>query len=604
VQFLGSALTLDNTLPPFSGVTGALEFTEAGLRLRDLSATFLGGPLRVSGETLEPGRFSISGEGRIGADGMRAVADNPFTRALSGETAYRVQIDVNRRASSVSIVSDLEGIASTLPAPLAKRAQDRMPLRVQTVAAAPPDPDARPRSDAIRVEIGERLRLALERERDPDSEKLLVRRAALAMDAEPVLPAAGLAVHLNAPEVDLDAWTPVFSGVELPAAGEAPREGFAEGFQLLPQTVSVVAQRVRVAGRDLNAVTMGASRAGALWRANIGSREVQGWFSWRQAAQGQRAGSLTARLTRLEIARSRAGEVESLLDTSPQELPGLDVAADEFVLFDRRLGALSLQATNSVRGARPVWTLERLRIEHPSARFTASGTWAAAALGSGRNTRLDFELDLADAGGLLATFGIEEAVRGGAGRIAGDLHWSGSPLALDYATLGGSMALKLGKGQFLKKDPGIAKLIGVLNLQSLPRRLTLDFRDVFAEGFAFDEITGDVGIAGGVARTEDLVMRGLQARVDIHGSANLEEETQALEVEVRPELNAGLASLAYGAMVSPVIGIGSFVAQMALRSPIQQIFSYEYEITGSWADPQVVEKRRRVEPPAAQPPGH
>jgi uncharacterized protein YhdP len=266
------------------------------------------------------------------------------------------------------------------------------------------------------------------------------------------------------------------------------------------------------------------------------------------------------------------------------------------VLFERRLGSLSLRATNSPGAARPAWTLERLRIEHPAAAFSATGGWAPVGFGRGRATRLDFELDLKDSGRLLALFGIEDAVRGGAGRIAGDLHWSGSPLALDYATLGGSMALAVGKGQFLKTDPGIAKLIGVLNLQSLPRRLALDFRDVFAEGFAFDEISGGVGISAGVARTEDLVMRGVQARVNIHGSADLEEETQALEVEVRPELNAGLASLAYGAMVNPVIGLGSFVAQMALRAPIQQIFSYEYEITGPWADPKVVEKRRRVEP--------
>ncbi|MFP5461812.1 MAG: YhdP family protein, partial [Gammaproteobacteria bacterium] len=596
VQFLGNELTLDDTLPVFSGVTGALEFTERGMALRELSATFLGGPLRVSGETPEPGRFTIRGDGRIAADGMRLVADNPLTRALSGETGYRVLVDVARRASTVTVESDLVGIASSLPAPLGKPAGEPMRLRVETRPQAPADPQARPSADAIRAELGEGLRLVLERERDPATQMLLVRRGALALDAEPVLPATGLAVQLQAPEVDLDAWTPVFAAAELGSPGAAQGEGFAQGFSLLPGTVSVVADRVRVAGRTLNEVTLGASRAGDYWRANIGAREVQGYFSWRAAAAGQRMGTLTARFTRLEIARSRAGEVESLLDASPSELPGLDVAADEFVLFDRRLGSLSLRATNSPGAARPAWTLERLRIEHPAAAFSATGGWAPVGFGRGRATRLDFELDLKDSGRLLALFGIEDAVRGGAGRIAGDLHWSGSPLALDYATLGGSMALAVGKGQFLKTDPGIAKLIGVLNLQSLPRRLALDFRDVFAEGFAFDEISGGVGISAGVARTEDLVMRGVQARVNIHGSADLEEETQALEVEVRPELNAGLASLAYGAMVNPVIGLGSFVAQMALRAPIQQIFSYEYEITGPWADPKVVEKRRRVEP--------
>ncbi|MCL4748269.1 MAG: hypothetical protein KJZ83_23095, partial [Burkholderiaceae bacterium] len=103
----------------------------------------------------------------------------------------------------------------------------------------------------------------------------------------------------------------------------------------------------------------------------------------------------------------------------------------------------------------------------------------------------------------------------------------------------------------------------------------------------------------GIARTDNLQMRGVHAQVRIRGSANLADETQALEVEVRPELNAGLASLAYGAMINPVIGLGSFVAQLALRGPIQQIFSYEYEVSGSWADPQVVERKRAA--PSGQP---
>ena len=58
-------------------------------------------------------------------------------------------------------------------------------------------------------------------------------------------------------------------------------------------------------------------------------------------------------------------------------------------------------------------------------------------------------------------------------------------------------------------DPGIAKLLGVLSLQSLPRRLTLDFRDIFQQGFAFDGIDGDVKIGQGQATTRNLRMRGV-----------------------------------------------------------------------------------------------
>ena len=89
---------------------------------------------------------------------------------------------------------------------------------------------------------------------------------------------------------------------------------------------------------------------------------------------------------------------------------------------------------------------------------------------------------------------VTEVVRGGKGTLAGQLSWLGSPLALDYPSLAGEVAMAVDAGQFLKVDPGAARLLGVLNLQALPRRLALDFRDVFQEGFAFDNVSGDVTV--------------------------------------------------------------------------------------------------------------
>jgi uncharacterized protein YhdP len=144
----------------------------------------------------------------------------------------------------------------------------------------------------------------------------------------------------------------------------------------------------------------------------------------------------------------------------------------------------------------------------------------------------------------------------------------------------------------MKTDPGLAKLIGVVSLQSLRRRLSFDFRDLFSEGFAFDTLTGNTKFAAGVMRTDDFSIRGLTAQVSMNGWANLVDETQSLLVEVRPDINAGLASLAYAALANPAVGIGSFIAQWVLRKPLQQIFAWQYEVTGSWAEPQVATRAR------------
>ncbi len=596
VTLAGNTLRLDEGVPPFTDLAGRLEFTERLLALRGVTARLLGSPLRVEGETPEPGRFLLRATGSIEAAAMRGLVDNPLTRRLAGHTDWRAEVDLTGRAVSMQLESDLLGLGVAMPAPFDKPPGRALPLSVRVAAHAPVDARSMSPGDAIRVDLGPTMRLALERERDLASGRLRIARGAFAIDAEPVLPDSGLALLLDTTEIDLDAWMPLLTGAELRDASERAADEFAPGFSLLPSTIAAVADRLLVGGKQFNKVVIGATRSEGYWRANVVSREVDGYFSWRDAAPGQPIGTLAARFNRLEIPRARTGEYEALLDSSPEALPALDIVVDDFILNDRRIGALSLRATNGGTAAAPAWRLDALELRHGSAELRASGTWAPARPELSRSTRLDFELDVIDAGALLALYGVPEGVRGGAGRLSGALGWQGSPLAIDYASLSGTMRLQVGKGQFLKTEPGLAKLIGVLNLQALPRRLALDFRDVFAEGFAFDEIAGEVGVDAGVARTERFEMRGLQARVEIRGEANLEHETQSLLVTVRPDLNTGMASLAYAAIANPAIGIGTIVLQSILRRPLQEIFSYRYRVSGSWADPQVVELTRGAAP--------
>ena len=159
---------------------------------------------------------------------------------------------------------------------------------------------------------------------------------------------------------------------------------------------------------------------------------------------------------------------------------------------------------------------------------------------------------------------------------------------MDMPSLSGQIQLDLHAGQFLKVDPGAAKLLAVLNLQSLPRRLILDFRDVFSDGFSFDGINGDAKIKNGIAKTDNFNMHSTSATVLLNGTANIADETQNLHVIVVPEIDASAASVVYGLAVNPVIGAGTFLAQLFLKEPLTKAFTFEYQITGPWKDPSVV----------------
>ncbi|MGQ9725432.1 MAG: YhdP family phospholipid transporter, partial [Tepidimonas sp.] len=312
---------------------------------------------------------------------------------------------------------------------------------------------------------------------------------------------------------------------------------------------------------------------------------------------------LLARLARLELPPSAAADVERLA-SQPRSVPALDVVVDDFELAGRSLGRLEVRAVNREAGqggdAAREWRLQTLRLSVPEARLIASGNWAptAAVTGPGqaasaRRTALQLRLDIDDAGALLERFGFAGTLRGGRGRLEGTLGWLGSPLALHTPSLSGELLLDVQRGQFLKADPGIAKLLGVLSLQSLPRRLALDFRDVFSAGFAFDFVRGNARIASGVASTNNLQMKGVSAAVLIEGRADLVHETQDLTAVVVPELNAGTASLV-ATMINPVTGLGSFLAQWLLREPLQAAATQTFHITGPWADPQVERVERTI----------
>jgi uncharacterized protein YhdP len=180
----------------------------------------------------------------------------------------------------------------------------------------------------------------------------------------------------------------------------------------------------------------------------------------------------------------------------------------------------------------------------------------------------------------------------GKGKIEGQVSWLGSPFSPDYPSMGGGFNMNMESGQFLKADPGIAKLLGVLSLQSLPRRLALDFRDVFSDGFSFDFVRGDVTIEQGMARTNNLQMKGVNAAVLMEGQADIAKETQLLKVVVVPEINVAGASLIYSA-INPVVGLTTFLANLLLRGPLVNANTQEFSIDGSWTDPHITKVERK-----------
>jgi uncharacterized protein YhdP len=330
---------------------------------------------------------------------------------------------------------------------------------------------------------------------------------------------------------------------------------------------------------------VGASHQKNVWQANIDARQIAGHITWNEQA-GQAMGKVTARLASLNIPASSAAEVKDLLEndkSAAANIPALDIVAERFELFNKQFGRLELLASNAKALAGREWRIDKLALTNPDGALNATGRWITRDGKS--NTGLNFNLDIVDAGRLLDRLGFPGTLARGKGQLSGDIGWAGLPYSLDIPSLSGQIDLDVRNGQFLKQDPGAAKLLGVLSLQALPRLLKLDFHDVFSDGLAFDGITANAKIARGVVTTNNLKMHGLAATVLMDGTADIANESTNLHVVVIPEFNLGTGPLVYGLAINPVIGLGSFLAQWFLRAPVMKALTYQMRVTGPWKAP-------------------
>jgi uncharacterized protein (TIGR02099 family) len=608
VQLAGNDLRITADGPLLAGAKGRVAFTNKGFEVVGASAKLFGGDATFDGGSQADGSVRFNGQGTVDAEGLRRATElGQLARAagaLKGQADYRASLGYVHGQSELSITSNLVGLAIDLPAPLGKVAEAPLPLHYSTSVDPSAASGSAPR-DTLRFELGNIIQANFQRELSGQQPRVL-RGGIGVMDAAPQ-PESGVAANVALPKLVTDEWEA--AGDRLFGADDAGDASDTSGYEA--DSIALRVQDLVAGQRHLTHVSAGLSRLAGTWRANLDADQLSGYVEYRLPARrgsgAMTGGRVYARLARLSLPKDDDEQVESLLDQQPSTMPALDVVIDDVDLHGKKLGRVEIEAVNRSTAQGRDWQLSTFNISTPEAKLTATGHWSAVGPSSTRGAPtprravMDFKLQIADSGALLDRLGTSKAIRGGKGQLSGEIAWLGSPFSLDYASLSGQINVAVDSGQFLKVEPGAARLLGVLSLQSLPRRLSLDFRDLFQEGFAFDNITGDVGIANGVAKTNNLRMRGVQAVVLMEGSADIERETQDLRVVVVPEINAGTAALAY-AVINPAIGLGAFLAQAILKKPLTEAGTREFHVSGPWTDPKVerVERKSGDDVPATK----
>jgi uncharacterized protein (TIGR02099 family) len=555
-QFSANDITVHEEIPRLERAGGRLAFTESGFMLHDVRARALGSPVAIRGGTRADGSVEVVARGAASVEAVRELFDHPLGRYVSGESAYVVTFGVRDGATRVRIESPLRGVAIALPPPFQKDAAAPLPLRVDL---APSKGGVRER---ISVTLGSLAAAQVQLRRE--GEEAALRRASVWLSPVPGeairLPERpGTLVYGSLAALDADRW------IEL-LKQDAPGES---GLVSIDMKIGVL----DAYGKRVHNLALRAGGEPRGWSAAIQADELSGDVTF----SSDKGGALFARLEHFAVPED-SPETKTHTPRQPADVPAVDAVIERFTYRGKDLGHIEFLAQREA----DAWRFDKLRVVNPEATLNAKGLWRS---GVPSQSTLEFELESANSGALLARVGYPDHVKGGTTKFTGSLAWQGSLLGLDIPTLSGDVELHAQDGQFLEAEPGIGKLISLMSLQALPRRIVLDFRDVFSKGFQFDRITARAHLDKGVMGIQEFRMRGSAADVQMSGSADLVRETQDLKVRVVPSLG-DTASTAV-AIANPVAGAAALLAQRLLKDPLGRIFAFEYGVTGNWSDPKV-----------------
>jgi uncharacterized protein (TIGR02099 family) len=611
VRLAGNTLGMGRDLK-LEQVTGKLGFTRDTWGGQDVAARYEGRPVTVNAGSIadaEGGGSRIRLAGRTDREYLaHQVAQHAGKVAayfethklwerFSGETDFLAEIRIPPREAPataetmLTVRSSLQGMTLELPAPLGKPADLALPLTLETGLDEEPD------DRLVRLNLADRLDLAVRLVRDPQAKPAEGETAtereftgatlSLGSAAAAAPTTSGVAVSGSLPAFRLTDWERLLA---------TPPGVTEDGSDLNPLRIDVSVADLEVSGQRFDAVHVNGTRSDAAWQLRAESAATAGNVLWPEGA-----GRAELHFERLALRPDPDAEAGD--PTNPGTLPPISASAREFSYAGNRLGGLMLETEPDSDGR----GLQLKQLKFESERFTvdAIGRWQGR--GKFQNSQFSIDLKAADMGKLLESFGYTSgALEGGKTSMRIDARWPGGPQDFRLDILAGSLDMQITEGRLLDVDPKAGRLFGLLSLQTLPRRLALDFGDLFGKGFSFDSIDGSFRISDGNAQTEDLVMVGPAARIEVRGRTGLARRDYDQRVVVIPSLSSNLPVAS--ALFGPVgIGIGAalYVGQQMFKGipgAIDSVLSQHYTVTGPWTEP-VITKQEAAARPAKPGPG-
>ena len=571
LQFLSDSLFLPEWWNlHLEQMKGTLSFDQTGIQKSKYTATLLGYPFAFTMKTVhKPQTQTVVGiTGIAGIDLVQKLFHLSLLKQIQGKTPIRATLNIGHGNlyDELQVNSDLKGVNILLPPPFAK---------------LPPIPhdfslNAKFGHHNAYLIIEDKNLLDLHEIFDKTVKGYQLRSGNITVGPAKASFAQDRTLTLTGelPSFPLQSWWPIIQSWHTNTNDAFP-----------PFKVSkLVIKQAEFLGQEVPHLTVFLQKNQTQWDMILNSDKIDGKILF---AIPFNAG-IQAQLNHLYWEKSKK-IIQKKTDLTPMDVPPLQVNIDDFHYGDLRLGQLILKTTTE----KNTLTIKQCTVRSATHTLYFQGSWQKT--NGIHQTKIQGTSVSNNLAATLSEWNIHPVVQAKSSKIDFNLFWYEAPQDFALSELNGSTGIKIEHGVITELDKkteekiGLGKLLSILSLQTLPRRLTLDFSDLSTKGFSFDIFKGNFNLKEGNMTTTDSYLDGPVAYVYMQGSLHLSKKYYDLLLKVEPHVTASLpivATIAGG----PVVGIAALVVDTLLTQSMKKVSGYTYFVTGPWAKPNIEQK--------------
>ncbi|WP_369987944.1 YhdP family protein [Pseudomonas xanthosomatis] len=572
VDFATQGATLKIAPPTLelSQLKGDFSFDlDKGLSAKAVTLQAFGKPVsaQIAAEGKGQIQTRINASGQVGVKALTDWLQVQQALPVSGDIPYQLQVSLGGQDNRLSVNSSLKGVAIDLPAPFGKAAADTRDSRFSLTLQG-----AERRIDASYADLARFAYAA-------PAEKLGQGRGELVLGTDPAVPPSGqgLRVRGRLDALDLAPWQEQAARLAGNDPGGSARQNL--------QSVDLSIGQLKAFGIDLNQAVVRLARGGPAWDLRLDSKEVIGNARIPDAKGAPMAIRLqTLRLPAADPAQPQDDNApDPLAGFDPRKVPPLDLSIDKLYRGDDLFGSASLKLRQNARGL----ALDDIDLDLKGLRIDGSGGWEG--LPGSTSSWYKGRVDGKNLGDVLKAWGFAPTVTSRDFRMDVDGRWPGSPAWVSLNRFSGSLDAALRSGQFVEVEGSAQALrvFGLLNFNSIGRRLRLDFSDLFSKGLAYDRVKGLLVASEGVYVTrEPISVTGPSSNFELEGTLDFVRDRidANLQVSLPVTNNLPLAALIVGA---PAVGGALFLVDRLIGDRVSRFASVHYRVEGPVKEPKI-----------------